>query len=76
MDPAVLSRYMDRILPFTGYEIYPLFPDADVIIVEGERKRVVRKIQDLVEEYKKGLKVGVMAVHETASFLMRIVSCP
>ncbi|MGQ9515063.1 MAG: L-threonylcarbamoyladenylate synthase [Thermoproteota archaeon] len=40
-------------------------PDADVIVVEGELKKVKRKIQELIDEYKKeGKNVGIMTTSE------------
>ncbi|MDI6737915.1 MAG: L-threonylcarbamoyladenylate synthase [Nanoarchaeota archaeon] len=37
-------------------------PNADVIVVEGNKEKVMKKTKELIEEYKlKGKKVGVMA---------------
>ncbi|NLY43105.1 MAG: threonylcarbamoyl-AMP synthase [Clostridiaceae bacterium] len=70
VDPAVLSRLQENGIPRSpGMKYKHYSPNAEVIIVEGEEEKVISKIQKMVEEYrKKGLKVGVMAVHETASF--------
>jgi L-threonylcarbamoyladenylate synthase len=43
-------------------------PEADMIIVKGELKSMVKKIQELIaEKVDKGLKVGVLASDETES---------
>ncbi|MGB9853721.1 MAG: L-threonylcarbamoyladenylate synthase [Candidatus Bathyarchaeales archaeon] len=41
-------------------------PKADMVVVEGELSAVTEKIKELTEDYqRKGLKVGVLATHET-----------
>jgi L-threonylcarbamoyladenylate synthase len=41
-------------------------PKAEMIVVEGELSAVIEKMKELIEDYKrKGLKVGVLATHET-----------
>jgi len=56
--PADLAR-----APGMKYRHYS--PNAQVIVVEGERERVREKIDELVKKYRlKGLKVGVMATEE------------
>jgi L-threonylcarbamoyladenylate synthase len=44
-------------------------PRAQVVLVEGNIKKMVKKMRELINEYtKQGLKVGVMATAETAAF--------
>lgn len=44
-------------------------PDADVIVVEGKLSAVMSKVKELAESYmQKGIKVGVLATNETASY--------
>lgn len=43
-------------------------PDAEVVIVEGELKAIIKKVQELAKFYiKKGKKVGIMATDESKS---------
>lgn len=59
--PAVKGKPVNLAkAPGMKYKHYA--PDAQVIVIEGERERVKEKIKELVKEYKaQGMKVGVMA---------------
>ena len=49
-------------------------PDASVIVVEGRRRKVGRKMRQLVEEYKrKGKIVGVMATNRRCGYTADVV---
>jgi len=63
--PAVRGKLVD-IARAPGMKYRHYSPNAQVIVVEGPRERVKKKIAELVEEYRsKGLRVGVMATEET-----------
>lgn len=68
VDPAVLSALSADVVPRSpGMKYTHYSPNAEVVIVEGEKEKVIHAINRLVEENcRKGLKVGVMAVDETA----------
>ncbi|KPU62622.1 hypothetical protein EP1X_07965 [Thermococcus sp. EP1] len=59
--PAVKGKAVELAkAPGMKYKHYA--PEAQVIIIDGERERVIKKIKELIDEYKKqGIKVGVMA---------------
>lgn len=59
--PAVKGKPVNLAkAPGMKYKHYA--PDAQVIVIEGERERVKEKIKELVKEYKaQGMRVGVMA---------------
>ncbi|ASJ00161.1 L-threonylcarbamoyladenylate synthase [Thermococcus gorgonarius] len=62
--PAVKGEKVD-IPRSPGMKYKHYSPNAQVIVVEGNREKVREKIDELVEEYrKKGFKVGVMATEE------------
>lgn len=43
-------------------------PKAEVVVVEGETRKIVKKVKELAEQNaQKGLKVGVLATDETAA---------
>jgi len=43
-------------------------PKAEVIVVEGETRKIVKKVKEMAEQHaQKGLKVGVLATDETAA---------
>ncbi|WP_297463144.1 L-threonylcarbamoyladenylate synthase [Thermococcus sp.] len=62
--PAVRGKATDLArAPGMKYRHYS--PNARVIVVEGPRERVRKKIRELVDEYRKGNhRVGVMATEE------------
>ncbi|USS41433.1 L-threonylcarbamoyladenylate synthase [Thermococcus aggregans] len=59
--PAVKGKPVDLAkAPGMKYKHYA--PEAQVIVIEGEREKVKEKIKELIKEYKaQGMKVGVMA---------------
>ncbi|WP_297510900.1 L-threonylcarbamoyladenylate synthase [Thermococcus sp.] len=62
--PAVIGKMVD-VARSPGMKYRHYSPEAQVIVVEGERERVRRKIAQLVEEYRsKGYRVGVMGTEE------------
>jgi len=62
--PAVRGKLTD-VAKSPGMKYRHYSPNARVIVVEGEREKVRRKIMELVEEYRaRGLRVGVMAMEE------------
>jgi L-threonylcarbamoyladenylate synthase len=62
--PAVRGKLVD-VARSPGMKYKHYSPNAQVIVVEGRRENVGRKIAELVEEYRsKGLRVGVMATRE------------
>lgn len=47
-------------------------PRAEVVLVEGHIKKMVKKMRELIDEYiSQGLKVGVLATTETAPYYNR-----
>ncbi|WP_087037479.1 L-threonylcarbamoyladenylate synthase [Thermococcus litoralis] len=59
--PAVKGKPV-KLAKAPGMKYKHYAPEAQVIVIEGERKRVKEKIKELVKEYKaQGMKVGVMA---------------
>lgn len=70
VDPGVLEKVGADSKPRSpGMKYKHYAPKAEVVIVEGEREQVIEKIRQLIEEKQgQGLKVGVMASEETASF--------
>jgi len=59
--PAVKGRPV-KLAKAPGMKYKHYAPEAQVIVIEGERKKVKEKIKELVKEYKaQGMKVGVMA---------------
>ncbi|MDK2798812.1 MAG: L-threonylcarbamoyladenylate synthase [Clostridiales bacterium] len=67
IDPAMLSKINADVIPRSpGMKYTHYSPNAEVVIVEGEKEKVVNAINQLVEiKRNKGLKVGVMALDET-----------
>ncbi len=67
VDPAVYSRPSADIVPRApGMKYKHYSPAARVILVSGERQRVIDKINEKVaEDSAKGYKVGVMATVQT-----------
>ncbi|MDV3103114.1 L-threonylcarbamoyladenylate synthase [Thermococcus waiotapuensis] len=62
--PALKGEKVD-IARSPGMKYKHYSPNAQVIVVEGNREKVGEKIDELVEEYrKKGFRVGVMATEE------------
>ena len=62
--PAVRGKLVD-VARSPGMKYRHYSPSAQVIVVEGKRENVRRKIAELVEEYRsKGLRVGVMATEK------------
>ncbi|WP_297500781.1 L-threonylcarbamoyladenylate synthase [Thermococcus sp.] len=62
--PAVMGKTVG-IARSPGMKYRHYSPNAQVIVVEGERERVRRKIAQLVGEYRsKGYRVGVMATEK------------
>ena len=62
--PAVRGKLVD-VARSPGMKYKHYSPNAQVIVVEGKRENVRKKIAELVEEYRsKGLRVGVMATEE------------
>ncbi|WP_175059685.1 L-threonylcarbamoyladenylate synthase [Thermococcus sp. 2319x1] len=59
--PAVKGKPV-KLAKAPGMKYKHYAPEAQVIVIEGERKKVKEKIKELVKEYKaQGMKVGVMA---------------
>ncbi|ASJ09619.1 threonylcarbamoyl-AMP synthase [Thermococcus siculi] len=68
--PAVKGKLVD-VAKAPGMKYRHYSPNAQVIVVEGKRENVRRKIAELVREYRsRGLRVGVMATerHEADEF--------
>lgn len=62
--PAVRGKLID-VARSPGMKYKHYSPNAQVVVVEGPRERVRRKIEELVAEYRsKGLRVGVMATED------------
>ncbi|ACJ16574.1 Hypothetical translation factor [Thermococcus onnurineus NA1] len=62
--PAVRGKLVD-VARSPGMKYKHYSPNAQVIVVEGPRENVRKKIEELVKEYrKKGLRVGVMATEQ------------
>ena len=62
--PAVRGELTD-VAKSPGMKYKHYSPNASVIVVEGKRENVRRKIMELVNEYRaRGLRVGVMATEE------------
>ncbi|NJD99763.1 threonylcarbamoyl-AMP synthase [Thermococcus sp. LS1] len=62
--PAVRGKLVD-VARSPGMKYKHYSPNAQVIVVEGPRENVRKKIEELVNEYrKKGLRVGVMATEQ------------
>ncbi|NJE60220.1 L-threonylcarbamoyladenylate synthase [Thermococcus sp. 21S7] len=62
--PAVRGKLVD-VARSPGMKYKHYSPSAQVIVVEGKRENVRRKIGELVKEYRsRGLRVGVMATEE------------
>lgn len=62
--PAVMGKMVD-VARSPGMKYKHYSPEAQVIVVEGERERVRRKIAQLVAEYRsRGYRVGVMGTEE------------
>ncbi len=65
--PAVRGKLVD-VARSPGMKYKHYSPNAQVIVVEGRRENVRKKIAELVEEYRaKGFRVGVMATEEYAA---------
>lgn len=59
--PAVKGKPV-KLAKAPGMKYKHYAPEAQVVVIEGERKKVKEKIKELVKEYRaQGLKVGVMA---------------
>lgn len=59
--PVVKGKAVD-VAKAPGMKYKHYAPNAQVIVIEGSREKVKRKIKELLNEYKrKGVKVGVMA---------------
>ncbi|MCD6189218.1 MAG: threonylcarbamoyl-AMP synthase [Thermococcus sp.] len=59
--PAVKGKPV-KLAKAPGMKYRHYAPEAQVVVIEGERKKVKEKIKELVKEYKaQGMKVGVMA---------------
>ncbi|WP_457754139.1 L-threonylcarbamoyladenylate synthase [Thermococcus sp.] len=59
--PAVKGKTVD-IAKAPGMKYKHYAPNAQVIVIEGDREKVKEKIKTLLKEYKKrGIKVGIMA---------------
>ena len=62
--PAVRGKLVD-VARSPGMKYKHYSPNAQVIVVEGKRDNVRRKINELITEYRgRGLRVGVMATEE------------
>ena len=62
--PAVRGKLID-VAKSPGMKYKHYSPRARVIVVEGKKENVRKKIAELVEDYRaKGLRVGVMATEE------------
>ncbi len=62
--PAVRGKLVD-VAKSPGMKYKHYSPNAQVIVVEGKRDNVRRKINELIAEYRgRGLRVGVMATEE------------
>ena len=71
IDPAVLTRHPDPELrpkaPGMKYKHYA--PKAELVILEGEPKRVIDRInQETKKAQEKGKKVGIIATTQTQQF--------
>ncbi|SMC00113.1 translation factor SUA5 [Thermanaeromonas toyohensis ToBE] len=71
VDPAVLGEGMSRPkAPGMKYTHYA--PEGEVYLVAGDLPRMVRRIREMVETFKrKGLRVAVLATVETASSYLK-----
>lgn len=59
--PAVKGKPV-KLTKAPGMKYRHYAPEAQVVVIEGERKKVKEKIKELIKEYKaQGMKVGVMA---------------
>ena len=59
--PAVKGKPV-KLAKAPGMKYRHYAPEAQVVVIEGERKKVKEKIKELIKEYKaQGMKVGVMA---------------
>jgi len=67
IDPSLLKKSSENFVPKApGMKYKHYSPKADVIVVEGETEKVVRKINSLIEEYKKSnTSVGVLSTDQT-----------
>lgn len=70
IDPAVMGRSDGDIVPRApGMKYKHYSPKAEVIMVSGEREKVVEKINGLISlNTGNGLKTGVLSTDETKSF--------
>lgn len=71
IDPAILSENKDKNFrpkaPGMKYRHYA--PKGDLLLVSGESRRVVAKIQELAsEKLSQGFRVGIIATEETRGF--------
>jgi len=67
LDPALSGAQVKAAPKAPGMKYTHYSPNAKVILVRGEKEKVIEKINSLVEERKKeGLKTGVMATDEDA----------
>ncbi|AIS51356.1 threonylcarbamoyl-AMP synthase Sua [Thermoanaerobacter kivui] len=69
IDPSLLKKPDENIKPKSpGMKYKHYSPNAEVYIVKGDLKKVVKKIQELTEEQLKyGKKVGIMATVQTST---------
>jgi len=69
ISPTLTPEQMKSIKPKApGMKYTHYAPKADMLIVEGELSKVVSKINELLDCYrKKGMKVGVLATDQTSS---------
>lgn len=69
IDPAIMGTLEKGVVPKApGMKYKHYSPDADLVIVEGQQDKVVKKINELAaQRMKEGFKVGVMASDETAA---------
>ena len=77
-DPAIESGVKADVAPKApGMKYRHYAPKSELIIVKGDKDKVISKMQDLLREGKaKGLKVGIMTTEENAaSFLEGEVIC-
>ncbi|MDO5387615.1 MAG: L-threonylcarbamoyladenylate synthase [Clostridia bacterium] len=73
VDKAVVSKLDKGELPKApGMKYKHYSPSADVVIVRGDRNKMVDKINELISQTDKGLKVGVIATEENKE---RYINC-
>lgn len=70
LDPALMTGVKGDVKPKApGMKYRHYAPKAELILVEGERDKVINKMEELLKEgLEKGLKVGIMTTEENAGY--------